>query len=108
MRYCCTMLPGYLGWDPLLSRKFELKVIIPLFKSWRGRERERRGIGKSRKEREDVEFVLLLSSFSSWAGKRSAPSMEGAEEDEQPMMMESHRFKRSSGETEDADEVISI
>ena len=72
----------------------------------RERQRERRGIGKSRKEREDVEFVLLLSSFSSWAGKRSAPP--SMEEDEQPMMMESHRFKRSSGETEDADEVISI
>jgi len=45
--------------------------------------------------------------FSSWAGKRSAPSMEGAEEEEQPMMMESHRIKRSSGEAEDAsDEVV--
>ena len=70
-------------------------------------EREKRN-RKVEKGEEDVEFVLLLSSFSSWAGKRSAPSMEGAEEDEQPMMMESHRFKRSSGEAEDADEVISI
>jgi len=45
--------------------------------------------------------------FSSWAGKRSAPSMEGADEEEQPLMMESHRIKRSSGEEEeDADEVV--
>jgi len=44
--------------------------------------------------------------FSSWAGKRSAPSMEaGEEEDEQPMMMESHRYKRSSGEAEDTEGV---
>lgn len=29
----------------------------------------------------------------------------GEEEDEQPMMMESHRYKRSSGEAEDTDGV---
>ena len=107
MRSCCRRLTI---WDPLLSRKFELKVIIPLFKSWRERERER-GKEESRERRgkgkKDVEFALLPSSFSSWAGKRSAPSMEGAEEEEQPMMMESHRIKRSSGEAEDAsDEVM--
>ena len=70
---------------------------IPLFKSWKG--------GKSREGKRDVEFVLH-SSNSSWAGKRSAPPSMGEEEDEQPMMMESHRYKRSSGEAEDADEVI--
>ena len=29
----------------------------------------------------------------------------GEEEDEQPMMMESHRYKRSSGEAEDTEGV---
>ena len=35
--------------------------------------------------------------------------MEGADEEEQPLMMESHRIKRSSGEEEeDADEAIQL
>ena len=52
---------------------------------------------------------LSFFLFSSWAGKRSAPSVEaGEEEDEQPMMMESHRYKRSSGEAEDTDGVSEI